>query len=248
MDLKVFLVDDEPKSRDTLRHMLQMFCSGVEVIGEAGTLVEAAQKINKGKPDLVFLDIELPEQNGFKLFDYFPNPNFEVVFATAYSQYAVQAFRLAAVDYLLKPFHIKELQQAINRVIQKRQDQYYQKKLEILNNNFNNAVKKLSLPVLDGFQYVELNEILYCEASRNYTNFYLTDGSKLIVSKPLKVYEDLLSDFNFARINRSSLINLGYLKSYKKVNNGIVTLTDGTVIAVSQGRKKDFLEKIKGNG
>lgn len=245
MLLKVFLIDDEQKSRDTLRNMIQQFCVDVEVIGESWMVEDAAQQINQLLPDVVFLDIEMPEQNGFELFNYFPDPPFSVIFATAYSQYAIQAFRLAAIDYLLKPFNVKELKEAIQRARQKKEESFQQEKLKTLQENFQGTAKKLAIPVQNGFKFIEINSIIRCKADRGYTYFVLTNGEKIITSKPLGHFEKVLDNSNFFRVHRSDLINLDYLKSYEKSRQGIVTLVNGDTVAVSKNRRDAFLDRIQ---
>lgn len=246
MRLKVFFLDNELKSRATLRNMIQQDCENVEVIGESQTVEDAAQQINKLKPDVVFLDIELSGQKGFELFDYFPFPSFSVIFASADSRYALKAFRMAAIDYLLKPFNIKQLQEALRRVWQKKQFRYQEKKLRHLKEYEHNKTRKLALPIQNGLNFIEIESILRCEANRNYTYCYLTNGEKLIVSKPLCQFEEMLEGTHFFRLNRSHLVNLNYLKSYEKSRLGIVTLVNGDTVVISRTRREAFLERIQG--
>ena len=246
MEVKAFLVDDEEKSRDTLRNMIKHYCAEVLVVGEARTVADAAKKIKELQPDLVFLDIELPEQNGFALFDYFASPPpFYVIFATAYSEYAVQAFRMAAVDYLLKPYNIKELKESIRRVRERQQQQQYKERLSSLVQNVETGTKRLALPVQNGYLFIEVEDIIRCEADRNYTTFYLQSGEKQVVSKPLRLFEEMLDGLHFFRINRSHIINMNYLKSYGKSKNGYVTLKNGVTLSLSTAKRDEFLELAK---
>lgn len=246
MILKVFLVDDEQKSRETLRNMIQQFCTNVDVIGESWMVEDAALQINKLQPDVVFLDIEMPEQNGFELFNYFPNPFFFVIFATAYSQYAIQAFRMAAIDYLLKPFSVKELKEALHRARQQKQQSLQREKLKILQENHQSKTKKLIIPVQNGFNFIEVDSILRCEAARSSTVLILTNGKKIVASKPLIQIEEMLENTNFFRVHRSDLINLDYLKSYEKSRQSILTLANGDTVVISKNRREAFLERVQG--
>jgi len=245
MKLKTLLVEDERKSRDTLRHMLAEFCPEVDLIGEAMTVEEARKIIEQAEPDLVFLDIELPQQNGFHLFVHFPKPVFEVVFTTAYDQYALQAFQIAAIDYLLKPIDIKLLQEAVSRVLRKRALNKPDPRLEILHNNYRQKeFGKIALPSNNGYVFTALKDIIACEASRSYTTIYLKGGEKMLISKPLKFLEVRLCNLHFFRISRSYIINLHTLRSYTRTHRGEVVLTNGMTLAISEEKKKAFLERL----
>lgn len=238
-------MDNEPSGRSILRKMLQEISKKTEVVGESASVEEAAQQITRLQPDVVFLDIELPGQNGFELFDYFPFPSFSVIFATAESHYAAQAFRLAAVDYLLKPFKLDSLRDALRRAWKQKQVQLDQEKLKKLQENFQNKPHRLSLPIEKGLTIIEVDSILRCEASRNHTNFFLTNGEKLLVFEPLRRVEELLKDFNFFRVNRSNLINLKFIKRYEKSRQGLVTLTNEDIVVLSKNQRLAFLDRIQ---
>ena len=245
--LKAVIVDDEESSRITLRNMLTDFCENVNVVGEADSVSEAIKQINTHHPDVVFLDIEMPEQNGFKLFDYYLNPTFEVIFTTAYNQYAVKAFRLSALDYLLKPIDLEQLRDALKKLKEKKDHNESIRKVSILKENLNNVLKKLALPTADGFIFIEIGSIIRCEASGNYTLFHFKNGEKVLVSKTLKIYDDLLSEFNFFRINRSNLINLNMIEKYGRQKNATITMTDGSILSISDSRKRRFLQLFRQN-
>ncbi len=245
MDIKAIIVEDEDNSRITLFNMLTNFCEGVTIVAEVDSVKSAVAAIREHQPDLVFLDIEMPEQNGFKLFDYFDTPNFDIIFTTAYDQYAVRAFRFSAMDYLLKPINLEELREAIKKVIEKRQFEKSSDRINLLRENLNNFINKLALPTNDGYIFIELKEIVHCEAQGNYTVFYLVNEEKVVISKTLKVYADLLEDFNFFRINRSNLINLNHVRKYGRQKSPTVTLRSGISLVLSETRKKEFLERIE---
>lgn len=245
MQLKSFIIEDELNSINTLKSFLREFCPNVNNIGAAVSIQDAVPVIRQMRPDLVFLDIELPYENGFKILDYFPQPFFDIVFTTAYDQYAVKAFRLAAVDYLLKPIDINQLVEAISKVIKKRTQIRTPELYSLLAENYaSQEVKKIALPNQKGFSFVKINDIIYCEASRSYAFFHLKSGEKLMVSKPLKWFEETLDKLTFFRVNRSFLINLKYVQSYSRSHGGEVTLETGAQFAVSENKREALLRKI----
>ncbi len=244
--LKVVIIEDEKKSRDVLRNLIYRFCTDVQIVGEAPTVKLGVDIINSKHPDLVFLDIELPEQNGFALFDVFKDPSFEVVFTTAYDQFAIQAFRISALDYLLKPINFKHLQEAVKKVKEKNSLVENLSKIEVLNDAIKNEkFDKIALPVSNGFVFVNLKEILFCKAERNYTSFNLVNGKKELISKPLRFFEEVLGELNFFRVNRSIMININFVQGYSRTNSGEVILSNNERFSVSEQRKQRFLQRIK---
>ncbi|MEM9819498.1 MAG: LytTR family DNA-binding domain-containing protein [Bacteroidota bacterium] len=246
MNLKAIIIEDEESSRITLRNMIVNFCQGIDIVAEAASVSAGVKAIQKHRPDLVFLDIEMPEQNGFKLFDYFEQPNFHVIFTTAYDQYAVKAFRLSASDYLLKPIDLEDLRAAVVRVKNQTELSQSLQKLSVLRENLNNFYSKLALPTSQGYSFVELSQIIYCEAQGNYTQFYLRGNEKILVSKTLKIYDDLLQASNFFRISRSHLVNLNHVEKFGRQKSPTLTLSNGQTLNLSEGRRNDFLKKIDG--
>ena len=243
--LSALIVDDEGNSRAVLSNMLKNFCEGIEILQEVDSVASAVNFLKKGTVDIVFLDIEMPEENGFKLLEYIPQPNFEIIFTTAYNQYAVQAFRMSAIDYLLKPIDLEELRLAIQKVKERKGISQDKDKLEALKNNLNNVLKKLALPTSDGYYFVEIDQIIRCEADSNYTKFYLNNQKSIIVYKTLKLYDEILSNFNFFRINRSNLINLNYIQRFIRQKNATVIMDDGTTLTLPDSRKEDFLKMFE---
>jgi two-component system LytT family response regulator len=243
MNIKALIVDDESNSRLTLKNMLLNFCQGVDVVGLAASVKEAHHLASSLHPDVVFLDIEMPKENGFQLLEYYDDVPFEVVFTTAYDQYAVKAFRFSAVDYLLKPIDLEELRDAIEKIAKKNVNQRKQH-FDTLQHNISNRIQKIALPTLEGFIFIDIEDILYCEASNNYTVFHSQKNGKIIVSKTLKEYDELLSSYNFFRVNRSFLINMAYIQEYKKARTPIIVMKNGTPITLSATRRKGFLDKL----
>ncbi len=246
MNLKVVIVEDEPDVRMSLENMLTQFCQEVKVVAAVESIRDAVTAINQWKPDLIFLDIELPIENGFMLFKYFPNPFFEVIFTTAYAQYALKAFKLSAIDYLLKPFDLEELRQSLDTVRKRQVLQLSKKQLDTLEDNLNRRHQKLILPLRDGYSFVQLEEILYCEAQSNYTLFHLQNQESALVSKTLKFYADMLSALHFFRISRSYLINLNHVKKYGRSKIPTLTISNGAVLPVSIHRKEELIAVLNG--
>lgn len=248
--IKAVIVEDEKNSQELLKELITEYCEGVEVVDIAGNVADALEVIDVRKPGLLFLDIELPDGDGFQVLEKVPNLNFDVIFTTAYDQYSLRAFKFSATDYLLKPVDIEELQAAVKRVVEKQQNQEsdgQSDKLEALIKNIRNVqqpFKRIVLPTTNGFTVVNPDDILRCESDRNYTFIFLTDGRKILVSRTIKEYDEMLTDYNFFRIHQSHLINLKYLKNYTRGRGGYVELTDGTTLDVSARRKSEFLKRM----
>lgn len=252
--IKAVIVEDEKHSRELLHELIKEYCEGIEVVGLAGSVKEALSEIASQKPALVFLDIELPDGDGFQILEQLEGIDFDLIFTTAYDQYSLRAFKFSATDYLLKPVDIEELQQATQRVIEKnqhstREGQHDQVKALIRNiRNISTPFKRIVLPTTNGFTVVDPDDIIRCESDRNYTFIFLKDGRRILVSRTIKEYDEMLSEYNFFRIHQSHLINLHYLKNYTRGRGGYVELIDGTVLDVSARRKSDFLARMGGSG
>lgn len=251
--LKAVIVEDEKNSQELLKELITEYCEGVEVVDIAGNVKGGLEALAVHKPDLLFLDIELPDGDGFQVLENAEYKDFEVIFTTAYDQYAMKAFKFSATDYLLKPVDIDELQAAVGRVVEKHskgetEDQTEKIKALIQNiRTMQQPLKRIVLPTSNGFTVVNPEDILRCESDRNYTFIFLNDGRRILVSRTIKEYEEMLRDYNFFRVHQSHLINLHYLKNYTRGRGGYVELTDGTVIDVSARRKADFLKRMSMN-
>jgi two-component system LytT family response regulator len=243
--IKALIVDDELKSQSTLHKLLEMYCPGVEVIGFAHNVVTGIEAIDSLKPDLVFLDISMPDGDGFEVLERVKNRNFEVVFTTAFNDYAIKAFQFAALHYLLKPINYIELQGAVKRFKQNHQDVDLNEKIKILCDSLSNHHQKIILPTSNGLRIIELNQILRCEADGSYTNFYLSDNTVLMVSKVLSNFEDILPEEIFCRVHSKHLVNLNYISQYIKGRGGRIVLSPGKEVEVSESKKKDFLKRLK---
>lgn len=239
MKLQTIIVEDEANSREILRNYIAKYCPDVQLVGEASSIKEGLQLIEDNELDLVFLDVEMPYGNAFDLLDQVPNRTFETVFVTAYNQYAMEALNNHAAYYLMKPINIDELIKAVTYVSEIRQKE---NALEdrILKPKLNKVDGKITLPQQDGFQVLNISEILYCKADDNYTEIYL-EKQKILVSKTLKYFEDALVGFPFARIHKSYLVNVDAVVKYKKGKGGSVVISNGKELLVSSAKKKELL-------
>lgn len=243
--IKAIIIDDEKSSQLTLCNMVTEFCADATVVGMADSVLHGVELVNSLQPDLVFLDVEMPVHNGFQLFDHFKEPQFQVIFTTAFQKYAIQAFKFSAIDYLLKPIDLEDLRSALAKVRERKESDLSKEKLKTLRENLNNVCKRLALPTSDGYYFVELKDIIRCQSENNYTYFHLISGKKILVSKTLKVFSKILEEHNFFRISRADLVNLNHVERYGRQKSPSVTLSDNTVLNVSVRRKDDFLKVIE---
>jgi len=246
--LSCIIVDDELDSRNILSKYLNKYVKNVTILEACENIAAAEKAIRSIKPMLVFLDIEMPFGNGFDLIEKFQKIDFEIIFITAFSQYAIQAFNLSAVHYILKPIDIDELVIAVDKARENISNNTNLDQTKILLDNINSLnqdQKKVVLPMMDGFEVVRVGEILYCEAEDNFTCFHFTTGKKELICRNLKFYENALNNLGFCRIHRSTLINLQFVKKYIKGKGGSVILENEKELQVSNNRKKDFLDKFK---
>jgi two-component system LytT family response regulator len=244
--LKSVIIDDELKSLESLRILIQDFCEGVEVKALCQTVAEGISAIELHKPDIVFLDIQMQRETGFDLLTKIEKVDFEVIFTTAYSEYAIRAFRFSAIDYLLKPIDISELHMAIEKVRNKSNTEIAERLQQLITNLKPAPAQKykLALPTGDGLVFVKVEEIIYCEAHSNYTQIYLTNGTHHLVSRTLKEYDDILTDQEFFRIHNSYLINLNLIKNYVRGEGGYVVMTNGKSLDVSKRKRDSFLSRL----
>ena len=244
MNLRTIIVEDEQTSREILKNYLAKYCPTVDVLGEAKNIDEALVLIRNKELDLVFLDVEMPYGSGFDLLDKLGNTDFEVVFVTAYNQYAIEALNKHASYYLLKPISIDDLIKAIDYVTELKQKEN-ELQNSILTPRSSPTNEKITIPTQDGFEVLEIKDIIYCKADDNYTELYLENGLKKLVSKTLKYFEDSLKENGFARIHKSYLVNVSNIASYKKGKGGTVFLSNGKELSVSASRKAEFLSYFK---
>ena len=247
--IKTLLVDDEPRGISALQKLLEFNCPEVEIIGTAGSADEAKAMITALSPDLVFLDIAMPEKDAFDLLNEIAPVKFEIIFVTAHDDFMMQAFRFSAVDYLLKPVEHNLLIDAVKRAVRRIEDKLPGPDLEALMHNLKQAKRgekmKLCITSIKGFQVVRLADIIYCEASSNYTNFHFTDRSLICASRPIHEFEEMLEDSNFVRIHKSILVNLEHVKEYIRGEGGTVIASNGKQLEVSRRKKELFMNRMK---
>jgi len=244
--MKAVIIDDEKDSREILAKYLKKYCPNVTVCGFGKSVDTGLEEIKKHNPDIVFLDIEMPYGNGFDLLDKFEKINFETVFVTAFDNYAIPALNQSAAYYLLKPIDIDELIKAVEKICSERnQKNYIQHARILLENKKVGAQQKIMLPTLEGFDIINIDSILYCEAADNFTKFYLEGGQTLLICRTLKYFEEVLNEHRFLRIHRSYLINPDFVIRYSKGKGGYVTMKNNMELEVSPTKKKEFLELFK---
>lgn len=243
-NIRTVLVDDEKNSLIIMQKLLEKHVPNVEVVATAQSVNEGIEVINDKKPDLVFLDISMPDGDGFEILGKVEHNNFQVIFSTAYDQYAIRAFEVAALHYILKPVKPEDLIEALKRFEEASKDNDLSDKIKVLNGALKNAPQRLVLPTSNGMHIIDIEEIVRCESSNNYTTFFLTNKQKIVVSKSIQLYEQMLSVSHFCRIHNKHLVNLKFITKYVKGRGGHVLLNDGSKIDVSDGRKKNFLEKL----
>lgn len=242
--LKTIIVEDEETSRAILRNYLAKYCPNVELVGEAENIQQGLELIRNHTLDLVFLDVEMPHGNAFDLLEQVGDRSFETVFVTAYNQYAIEALNTHASYYILKPVSIDELIKAVDYVANiKKKEMALENK--VLTTNTAEKQGKITVPVQDGFEVIAAEEILYCQADDNYTQIFLKEGKKKLISKTLKYFEEALTDFGFARIHKSYLVNVNEITGYKKGKGGSVVLSSGKEVMVSASQKANLLSHFK---
>jgi two-component system LytT family response regulator len=246
--MKVILIDDEISNLENLQTLLQKHCPQVTIMATAQNVNDAVNAIEKHLPHLIFLDIQMGEQTGFDVLKLLPSRNFEVIFVTAYDQYGIQAVKFAALDYLLKPIDIEELKNAVNKAEYKLAAQINTSQLDFLLQQLKKpetSVSTIALQMQSEIRYVALSEIIRCEADNSYTFFFLANSEKILVSKSLKEYADLLRPNGFLRTHQSHLVNAKYVKSWLKEDGGILLLTSGEKIPVSKPNKETVKQALQ---
>ncbi len=247
--IKAILIDDEPFCTQGLEIDLKKVCPEIQVIATCNSAKEGLKKIKELDPDVVFLDIEMPWINGFELLELAAPVNFQVIFVTAYDQFAIKAFRTSAIDYLMKPVDRTLLREAVDRLsVRHNLANSQTPNISALIDYIKNPLRtnhKIALPHHDGVDLVHVNNIIYCKADNNYTSIFLTNGQKKLVSKVLKEVEFQLQDYDFIRVHQSYLINMEHLISFHKADGGFVEMLNGDKLGVSRAKKKELIARIK---
>lgn len=248
--IKAIIIDDEPSAVEVIKLMLQKKCAGdVQVIATSNSPMEGKQLIDLLKPDLVFLDIEMPGISGIELASQIHLPNTRIIFITAYDAYAINAFKVNAIDYLLKPVDGSELLQAIHKVKHDRESReaislHQLKSLQQLLTAKEPQPERIGIGMADKIQFIEIDKIIYCQANGAYTTVYLNDNTKLVASKSLGDFQQQLEPSGFFRIHHSYLINLNLVKEYQRNDGGYVVMHNDAKLEVSQRRRKEFLDAV----
>lgn len=243
---KALIIDDENRTRDLIAKMINSFGLDIEAIPAGENVQSGIRAIEEHKPDIIFLDIQMPDGTGFDLLRAIPDKNFEVIFITAHEEFAIKAIKFSALDYILKPVDPEELKAAVERALDAMSDKRDERQFEALQNNISAQQKRrLVLKTQESVHVVDLDQIIRCESDRNYTSFYLTEGRKILVSKTLKEFETLLIGYNFIRVQQSHLINLDYVDRYNKGNGGSVVMRDGSEVPLSPAKREIFFKILE---
>ena len=244
MKLNTILVDDEKNSREILQNYLVKYCPNINVVGQAENINEALELTKKNKLDIVFLDVEMPYGNAFDFIEQLTNPEFEIVFVTAYDHYAIDALNSHAAYYLTKPISIDNLIKAVSFVTEiKEKESLLQNQVLVPKTKFIEG--KISIPTQNGFEVLDMQSILYAKADDNYTQLFLQNNTKKLVSKTLKYFEDALANNGFVRIHKSYLVNINCISKYNKGKGGTITLNNGKELSVSASKKSTLLSYFK---
>lgn len=240
--LRAIIADDEAAARETLRNYIERYCSAVEIVAEAIDVPNAVSAIQEHHPDLLFLDVEMPFGNAFDVLDQTSELNYETIFVTAFSEYAIQALNFTAAYYILKPVSIDELVKAVEKVMENTDNKSSVNRSEILTQNLKNPEnKKLVLPTTNGFEVIQIKDIIRLSGSGNYTDIFMTDGRKKVVSKVLKHFQDMLEDQGFKRVHKSHIVCMEQVQGYQRGRGGTLTMADGAEIEVSPSKKQEIL-------
>ena len=243
--ITAIIIDDEPDCVQSLEQDIKAHCKEVEIVAACVGAKEGIRAINKFKPDVIFLDIEMPIIDGFELLELVSNIDFEVIFTTAYDKFALKALKISAIDYLLKPIKLEELKKAVHKVLTKSETISSQKQINFLFEHLkeikSDSVSKIILPTFEGLNFVKLQDILYCNSDGAYSHVHLTNGSKITISKTLRYLEEILCDFHFYRVHNSHIVNLNYIVKYSRKEGGYLIMKDEVKIRVSRSKKDELL-------
>ena len=246
--IKAILIDDELNSLQNLQQKLEGFCPDIAIVAVTQKPEEGLILIRQHQPDVVFLDIEMPKMSGFRMLEELGEYDFDIIFTTAYNHYSVDAIRISAFDYLVKPIGIEELQQAVER-LSKSLHRQTKEKIDILNKSLSDNRSqddKIAISTSEGIDFIPIKNIIHIESKSNYSKIYLMDNKSIMVTKILKDFEEMLLPYNFYRVNNSHLSNLNYIQKYVRSQGGHVQLQDGTLIDISRRKKEEFLKMIGG--
>lgn len=245
--IRAVIIDDEPHATKSLEILLSEDCPQVQVIASFNHPAEAFLFLRSNQVDLIFLDIDMPFMNGFELLNRLAPINFDIIFVTAYDQYAIKAFKFSAFDYLLKPVDevelINSLRKLENKSKKSTQNSNFEHLLEVFKSG-QSAVKRIALPTLEGFEFIEVEKIIRCESDSNYTKIFLQNLPMMLVSRTLKEIEEILSDLPFIRVHNSHIIAKNHVKKYVKADGGYILMIDNAEIPISRARKEEVINEL----
>ena len=247
--LRTILIDDENHCNETLKYELDRHCPQVEVVDVCSSAMEGLTSIDQHQPDLVFLDIEMPKLNGIEMLSKISPVNFSVIFVTAYDQYAIKAFRLSAVDYLLKPVMSDVLIEAVEKAVNRNMSTSFQEHINTLLQNMQKPIltetARIALPTREGLDFVHVRDIIRCQSESNYTTIYFSNRKSLLLAKTLKELEHLLEEFGFFRCHQSHIIQLSFVEKFVRRDGGYLVMVDGIKIPVSKRKREACLERLR---
>lgn len=246
--IKAIIVEDELHSSESIKEILNHNFKDLEIIAQTVNVKDSVEEINKLEPDLLFLDIDLPDGTSFDILQQVDYKKYKVIFITAHQEYAVQAIKFSAFDYILKPFDPAELVQTVNEVLKEKMNEDYELKFQAFFTNFNSSLtgmKKIVLKTLEKIHIVDVKDIIRCQADNTYTTFFINNGQKILVSKNIKKFEEMISAFGFMRVHQSHLINLNYISYFDKTEGGAVVMTDKSNIPISNQKKHILFEYLE---
>ncbi|MGD1846260.1 MAG: LytR/AlgR family response regulator transcription factor [Salibacteraceae bacterium] len=242
------IIDDEDRGREFLHKLLLEYCSAVNVVAKADSIDAGIEAIQQYKPDLVFLDIMMPGGTGFDILEHVAPIDFDIIFTTAHDKFAIRAIRFSALDYLLKPIDVEELQRAVERVNNKNEagTEANKKNVQVFLDNVRgvNPFKQIVLPTMEGLIFVRVEEIIRCQGEGSYSRIFLQAQDSVLVSRNLKEIEGLLADSGFFRVHKSHLINLNHIRRYIKGSGGFAVMSDGAEVEIAKRKKDEFIEKL----
>lgn len=245
--LKAIIVDDELKARNVLQMLLHENCPNVQVLQQCSNVPDAVVAINQHAPDVVFLDVDMPGYSGLQILDFFKEVNFKIIFVSAFSEYALQAFRVSAVDFLLKPIDIDYLIEAVDKVGQAKASEAYNRQLDLIRDSYHRRpLSHIAVSTAEAIEFIKIEDIVLLRADRAYTNIVLNNGSTVIASKYMKEYEDMLAgNTDFFRSHRSYIVNLKMVARYNKGDGGSIEMLNGAEVPISKDLKDEFVSKFQ---